>query len=247
MAVVQGNRAGPRWKRRRVLAALGVVFMLAATLGAYLDWIWWLPYSGVVLTLGAGAILLVGLVLATTRRSREIGLVLGVVGVGLVAGQNLGPSRPTLLPGDGTMDLTLTSPVAVTGSGLATCAVDEAGTELQISGDFRLNVSPDDPSIPADVDQREFVGLYLTVGDRWGRSERSDDAALEFIVHRVEADSLQSRMTTAVSSSLELDWTVDRGTARFAGLVPNTRFEEATGEFYDLAGTIAWTCMTNIR
>ena len=82
--------------RRRILLAAAVIFGIAAVLGAVLDWFWWPVYNGIVITLAAGAILVVAIVLAVVPRTRSAALIVAAAGVGLIAGQNLGPSRPAL-------------------------------------------------------------------------------------------------------------------------------------------------------
>ncbi len=142
------------------------------------------------------------------------------------------------------MVVTLSSPRAASGTIGATCAQDAAATELQVSSDpnLRLDIVADNAVAPPDLDQREIVSVYLTVGDRWpqGPTPRVDTTALQVFVSSVEADVLESRMLADASSSIEINWTVDGGTLRFARLVPETR--AATGAFIDLAGTVAWSC-----
>ena len=233
--------------RRRWVAFVAVVaFVAAAILGAVGDWVWWEPYKGITITLAAGGILLVAIVLAMLHRTRPAALVAGAIGVGLIAGQSLGPSRPQLVHFEGTLTVTLTAPRATSGSAPVSCAMDAAATELSISGDpnLRLDVVPDDPSAPADVDQREFVSVSLTVGDRWeqGPTPRPDGVVLRISVGRVEADLPESPMRSSPSSTLEVDRSATGGTLSFAGLVPEIRPSEPTGDPIDLAGTVTWTC-----
>jgi hypothetical protein len=222
------------------------VFAAAVVAGAYGDWVWWESYSGLLITLGAAAALVVAVVFAIPPRGRGVALVAAALGIGLLAGQNLGPSRPPLNDGQGTLTFTLSEPVTASASIAATCAADASLTELQVAGDpnLRLQIIPDNPSAPAEVDQREFVSVYLTVGDRWRRSVRPDQVGLELTVNRVEADAVESRMMAGPSSTLDVDWTATGGTAAFAGLVPDTRFDRPAGEFIDLAGTVEWICRT---
>ena len=233
--------------RRRWAAVVAfVAFVGAAILGAVGDWVWWEPYKGLVITLAAGGVLLVAIVLATLRRTRPAALVVAAIGVGLIAGQNLGPSRPQLEQFQGTLTVTLSAPRATTGSAPVTCARDAAATELSLSGDpnLRLDVIADDPAAPADVDQREFVGVSLTVGDRWEQdpTPRPDGVVLRISVGRVEADLPETRMRSGRSSTREGDRSATGGTLSFAGLVPEIRPGEATGDPIDLAGTVTWTC-----
>jgi hypothetical protein len=233
------------WLRRRPLGlfALGLLFVAATATGAYLHWLWWVPYDAIAIALIVGALTVVALVLAIPRRGRPIALAVGTIALGLTAGQ-LGPARPELLHSGGSMTVTLTAPRADRATVAVSCAMDGSATELQVSTDpnLRLDVLPDNPAAPPDLDQREFVSLNLTVGDRWRRVVRGDHLALDALVGRVEADAPETRLTAGPSSTLEIAFTAAGGSARFAGLEPDTQFEEATGEFIDLAGSLEWTC-----
>ena len=228
-----------------VIVAL-LAFAGAAVLGGVGDWVWWQPFSGIVITLAAVAILLAAILLAVIRRTRPVALLVVAVGAGLIAGQNLGPSRAPLLGSDGTMTVTLTAPRATTGTTTISCSMDTAATEVSVSGDpnLRLDILPDDPSAPADIDQREFVGVGVTVGDRWdqGPSPRRDTVVLTMLVGQVQAGLPETRMRSASSSTLELDRSARHGTLSFRGLVPDTRSNEPAGAPIDLAGTLTWDC-----
>lgn len=47
-------------RRRRWPLVLGAVLLLAAVVGAYVNWLWWPVYSGLMITLVAIGLLLVG-------------------------------------------------------------------------------------------------------------------------------------------------------------------------------------------
>ena len=232
--------------RRRILLAAAVIFGIAAVVGAVLDWFWWPVYNGIVITLAAGAILIVAIVLAVVPRTRSAALIVAAAGVGLIAGQNLGPSRPALEQSEGTVTVTLTAPHAATGTHTATCSMDASGADFQVSGDpnLRVDVLPDDPSVPADIDQREFFGVSLTIGDRWnqGRTPRADDVALLVIVGSVAAKDPETRMSSAPTSTLEVTRSGSGGELSFSGLVPQPDAGQPAGEPIDLAGTLAWEC-----
>lgn len=231
--------------RRWVVIAAALALVGAAALGAVGDWFWWEPYKGLAITLAAGAVLFLAIVLATLRRARPAALIVAAVGVGLIAGQNLGPARPQLEYHEGTLTVTLTVPGTTSGSAPVSCSMDSAGA-LSVSSDanLRLDIVPDDPAVPADVDQREFVGVSVTVGDRWdqGSTPRPDGLVLTTSVGRVEADLPETRMRSDRSSTLEMERSATGGTLSFAGLVPEGRADEATGPPIDLAGTLTWTC-----
>jgi len=230
--------------RPLVLGALVAAFVGSFVAAAYWEWIWWEPYNALLPYLGEGVLFLTAIVLAAIPRARPFALVAAVAGLGLVAGQIMGPSRAELRHGDGTVTIHLTAPVAATGSSAATCATSDGGTELQVSGDpnLRMNIVPDDPAAPADVDQREIVGVFLTVGDRWRRSVRPDEIAFHLMVGRVEAELPGSSMMAGPSTILSVDWTTRAGRAQFADLVPEARANEHAGPFIDVAGTVEWTC-----
>lgn len=227
-----------------MLAALA--FAVAVALGAVGDWFLWQPYNGIVITFVAAGILVFAILFAVVRRTRPAGLVLAAAGIGLIAGQTFGPSRPPLLGSEGTLTVTLTEPRATTGTGLATCSMDESGTELSVSGDsnLRLDILPDDPSVPADIDQREFVGISVNVGDRWdqGPAPRTDRIALSVLVGQVAAGAPETRMTSDPSSTLDLQRSGSTGSLAFEGLVPDPRADGEPGAPIGLAGTMTWEC-----
>ena len=147
--------------RRYLLVGLGVAIVaVAAVIGAYVDWIWWPVYSGLMLTIIAIGFLLIGGIVALIGRGvlRTGALFVLAAGIGLLLGQNLGPSREELLISDGTMTLTLTSPVAATGTAPAPCSLVGSETEYSISGD---------PNMRLDTPDEPFVSVYLAKGDRW--------------------------------------------------------------------------------
>jgi hypothetical protein len=241
---LRGRGARARLSRANVLI-LVAVFAGSAVFGAYADWLWWMPYNGILITLAALALFLLALALATAPRARALALALMVGALGLLAGQNLGPARPELRQGDGHLSVTITAPSQSSGEHLATCASHIESGELQVSGDpnLRLDILPDSPDTPADVDDREIVGFYLTVGDRWddGPSPRADNIRVSVFVSPALAKLGETRLTSGPESSLDLAWTETGGTLRFAGL----RAEEPTSDsevFERLAGTATWTC-----
>jgi hypothetical protein len=189
-------------------------------------------------------LILLAVVLVAIPRARPFALVPAIAATGLVAGQVLGPSRPVLHQGIGTVTVSLTRPIAVTGSGPATCGTSDDPNELQVSGDsnLRMDIIPNDRGVPSDVDQREHVGVFLTSGDRWRRSLRPDQTAFHMSIGRVEADVLETFLVAGPASTLSVDWTPEAGHARFADLVPEVRPNEPAGTFIDVAGTVEWTC-----
>lgn len=143
----------------RLIAAL--VFVVAAIVGAYLDWIWWPVYSSITITIAAVVVLLMGGIMALIGRVigrgvvGSIALVVLAAGIGLVVGQSLGPNRePLIQQTDGTLTLRLSSPVVGVATGPATCTNVASATEFVITGD--PNIRLDTPDLP-------FVSVYVNV------------------------------------------------------------------------------------
>ncbi len=224
------------------------LFAIAAVAAAWGDWILWESYSGIMITFAVAGLLIVAVVFAVIPRrlTRRIGLLVAAVALGGLAGQNLGPARPTLTVSQGLVTVTLTSPRAATGSAPATCELDDRATELSMWGDpnLRLDILPADPTAPSDIDQRSFVAIGVSVGDRWmdGPDRRSDDVLVGAMISGSMGKDAETRMVSGRASSIDLAWTAAGGTVRFGGLTRDTRYAEATGDPIDLAGTITWTC-----
>lgn len=231
--------------RRARWLILAFVAVAGAIVGAVWDWYNWHPMSAIVATLVAIPLVLLGVVLLIVRArlSRQAGAVVMALGLGIVAGQILGPARPDLGYGEGTITIATDGPKVATGTGSATCSFDAAG-QFAVSGDsnLRLDIFDDDPTAPADVDQREFVGISMSVGERWqdGRVSRSDDVNLWISINRVTETS-ETVMLAADTSTIVVEGTAREGTIRFDGLVPFTG-TEYVGDPIDIAGTLTWSC-----
>lgn len=233
--------------RLLLLAAL----LLGLAAGAYARWRLWLPIDALPATLGAGLLLLLGVLLAIRgrRAPRIAGLALAAFGLGVLVGQQVGPARPALALSEGELTVLVERPVEAQGSIVATCQAAMPGPDLQVSGDpdLRVDLLPDDPSAPADVDQREFLGISVFVGDRWrdGRVSRSDDIDLLVIIGQVRAEALEVRLAADDGSALDLELDERGGSLRFAELVDVSEVPGAAGgapQLLELAGTIRWTC-----
>lgn len=230
----------PRW----TWIGLAVLAVGGAIAGAVWDWYNWHPMSAVVMTLVAGALLLIGGVMVAIRLggARRLGRFVLALGLGIVVGQVLGPDRPALAASTGTVSIATERPTVATGSASASCAVDGAG-QFQVSGDpnLRLDLGAADPNVPADVDQRAFVLVSVQVGDRWqGPADRPDAVQLTILVSGV-ADVAETVLEAADASRIDLQGTAASGTLRFSGLVPRLA-SDAASELADLAGVIEWTC-----
>lgn len=190
---------------------------------------------GIALALAALLVALVGR--GTVRR---IGLLIVAVGIGLVVGQNLGPSRePLIAQFGGTMTLRLESPVVATATSPADCHNVVNETEFQVTGD---------PNMRLDSPNRPFVMVYFNVGDRWAAIEdapRKNGVRLEITSNEALVPDDEKPafvgMQAMESSTLEASFSNEGGSMRFAGLAaqPGPGY---TGESLDFAGTIEWTC-----
>jgi hypothetical protein len=233
-------------RRRSWFRAVAVVLFIAGALvGAYLDWMWWPVYSGLMLTIGAIAILLVGGVLwliGLGRRGiiRQMAIAVLAVGVGVLAGQNLGPSREPLIQQlDGTMTLHLTSPMVADATGPANCSNVASATEFSVGGDSNMRLETPD---------RPFVDIYLNKGSRWeaiNDAPRKDGVRFQIGLTAAEVSEAgkptTAEMQASPSSTLESTFTNEGGSIRFGALVPKAA-PDLSGESIDLAGTLEWTC-----
>ena len=230
--------AAPTRGRGLFLVGLAAIGLVAALFGAWLDWLWWPVYSGIVITLVAVALLIVGGLIAVIprRRVRRTGFVLLVVAAGLLLGQVLGPSREELLETEGTMTLTLVAPSSETSSIMATCSLVASGTEFSISGDANMR-----------LDDGSFVSIYINTGNRWEVLRdvpRTDGVHFQIAVTAEEVtDDKPSTigMESVPTSTIDATFTNDGGRVEFADLSPMTGVDYS-GAALDLAGTVEWTC-----
>lgn len=235
-------------RRPGLMLLLALLVVAGVTAGVIWDWFNWHPMSAVMMTLAAIVVLLLGVVLAVTRprRSRLPGLMVLALGVGIVAGQVLGPSRPELAIAEGALTMAVDQPASAEGTGVATCQWSAARDELQVSGDSNLRVDllPPIEDAPSDLDQRAFVAVSITVGDRWpdGVVARSDNIDLWLSVGGVTDGDAEVTLATSDASTLEVSWTPEGGSARFAGLVDATTGAAVGAPLVGLAGTITWAC-----
>lgn len=228
--------------RATLLVALLGAGASAALIGACLDWRMWPVYDGLLITIAAGGILLFGALFALVGRGiwRRIGLVVLAVGIGLIVGQNLGPSRePLIWTSGGTMTLRLESPVVAVATAPAECGNVASGTEFQVTGDANMRL---------ETPVRPFIGVYITAGDRWAAIEdapRKDGVRLKITSDDpiVPADGKADAvgMQATGSSTLEATFSNDGGSIIFSGLEAQTG-PDYSGDPVDFAGTIEWTC-----
>jgi hypothetical protein len=240
--------APPRWRGRALYAVAIGGLVVAALAAAYMNWIWWVPSygGGLLIASAAAATLVVGGVVAVLGRwsgrawLKRVALVVLAMGVGIVAGEALGPSREPLIyqPG-GTMTLRLESPVAATATGPAICQNVASATEFSVDGD---------PNMRLDTPDRPFVSVFTDVGDRWKvlrEAPRKDGVWLRIdVTGALVSDAGKPgtlSMQAAGSSTLTSTFSNSGGSIRFAGLVAQTG-PDFTGESMDLVGTLEWTC-----
>jgi hypothetical protein len=216
--------------------------LLGAVLGAYGDWMLWPVYSGFMLALGAFAVILVAalVVLVTRGLARRVGVIALAFGLGLVLGQNLGPTRePLLATTEGTMTVRLESPAELTATGNASCTNVASETEFSVDGSVNLRL-PDA--------NRVVHSVYVSAGDRWkaiNGSPRRDGILLQLhsSLYAIPADGDPSvaGMVATDASTVASTFSNQGGSVRFAGLQP-LEIDGGSAEPLDLAGVIEWDC-----
>jgi hypothetical protein len=229
-------------------AVLLAILIATIVLGAYLDWRWWHPASGIVVTMAAGAMLVLGGIGAALRWRRLHPVAAGAVvaGVGLLLGQALGPEREAPILAEGTVTIVLERPEgAAEVTGPTTCNHTASGANYLVSTDSNLRLElGDQPD-----EERDFVMASLSHGDMWehGAEARPDRIGLTIIV----ADAgpftdvdvpTEVVMASDASSTLSLEGTQESGRLAFSGLVPDPDRPDARQDPIELAGTLAWEC-----
>ena len=253
-ATVQGpspEASADRRSRPSAFLAIGsVVFIAAAVIGAYLDWLWWPVYDGITITIAAAGLLLAGGIawlagrLLGPRLPRRVGILVIAIGIGLVIGQTVGPSRETLIMSGGTMTLRLERPFAASATGSATCSNGASQTEFAVGGD---------PNMRLDTPDQPFVTVSFDVGDRWSAirdTPRKNGVRLEIsstspLVTAAGKPSTLGMQATA-ASTLASTFTNSGGSIRFAGLSPEDG-PDFNGAVADFAGTVTWSCVNALQ
>jgi hypothetical protein len=240
--------AAPAVRRGRpiIFIVIGVVVLIGATvIGAYLDWMWWPAYDGIVITIIAAAMLPLGGVvwsvgrLTGRRVAGRVGTIIVAIAVGLVVGQVAGPSREPLIVSDGTMTLRLESPVVATGTSPATCSNGASQTEFAVSGDSNMRL---------DTPDRPFMSVNFDVGGRWeaiDNGPRKDGVRLWISgtdpIVPASGKPADVGMQATSASTLVSTFSNRGGSMRFSGLSPQGG-PDFSGDTIDFAGTIEWTC-----
>ena len=242
--------ATPQPARRRPwkpILVLVLILIIGVAVGAYLDWRMWHPTSGIVVTIGAIGLLLIGALASATGpkpiRPAAYGAV--VLALGAILGQNIGPSRPPVNQVGGTMMVELTEPAdAEPINGRAQCQLTPDGDNFEVSGDPNLRLQIGDQLL----EQRDPIQVALARGDMWehGAESRSDGWSLLVIVGDAGpfvGDEMPSEVTMATDASSDLTGNGDQrtGSLSFSGLVWKD-IGLGTGDPMELSGTVTWTC-----
>lgn len=232
--------------RGRAAAVLLALVAVGAIIGATADWILWEPSNGILVTLVAVPVLALGGIVALLGRGwvRTVFLALGALGLGLVAGQVLGPSREPLLVSEGTVTVSLVSPVTATATGPVTCTNVASGSEHALSAD---------PNMRLESPERPFLTLYTDSGGRWAErrsSPRNNGVRFELVVspQQVPADDgpQEIRLSATEGTTLVAEFRSDGGTIAFDGLAPDIVGDAPLAlaglDGAPFTGTVEWSC-----
>jgi hypothetical protein len=244
--------ATPQPARRRrwipILVLVGIA-IVGAVVGAYLDWRMWHPTSGLVVTIGAIGLLLIGALAWASRWQpiRPVAYGLLAFAIGAILGQNLGPSRPPISLVGGTITLELTEPAdAAPITGRADCQLTPSGDNFQVSGDPNLRLQIGEQPL----EQRDPIQVAMARGDMWeyGAESRGDGWSLLFIIGDAGPftdEQVPTELAMATDASSEISGSGDQraGSVSFSGLVEKD-VGLGTGETdpVELSGTLSWTC-----
>ncbi len=245
-AMIDDPRPAPQ-RGRWVLPLLALALASGLAAGAYYNWYLWHPMSGLMITLAALGLLLIGGVafLIRSRRIRPIALVLIVAGIGTIVGQNVGPDRPaTRRHETGSMHLVLTSPVSFDASGEASC-----GSTADAS---QVVVDPGSFGMARASEEADFHYPSVTIGDMYDYADpgrRDDHLTVSIAVHlaAIPADADLNavpvetihRSDRASVMTLAPGHSVNGGSIAFSNLVVS---DGSGSRRSDFAGTITWTC-----
>jgi hypothetical protein len=239
----------PPARRRswRPILVLMLTVIVGGAIGAYLDWRMWHPSSGIVVTIGAIGLLLIG-VLASAAGPKPIRPVAyGVVAlaIGAVLGQNAGPARPPVDQLGGTITVELTEPAdAKPITGRAQCQLTPDGSNFEVSGDPNLRLQIGDQPL----EERDPIQVAVARGDMWehGAGSRSDGWSMLVVVGDAGpfiGDEMPSEVTMATDASSHVTGSGEQraGSLSFSGLVWKD-IGLGTGDSMELSGTVSWTC-----
>jgi len=229
------------------IALLIVAGLVAAAIGAYLDYEWWHPTQGIVITLVAIGVLLVAGLLFLFRRSITTSLAfIGLaIGVGLLIGQWIGPEREPLQLASGSMTLHLDGPIQADATGDADCQTVASGEEFQVTMDPNTRLQME--GVPDE--ELPFVSASFAYGDRWQPEQdaREDGLILSIYMNSalVAADGSPTELwlDSASTSTIEHRQTGNNEIVLFSGLaVSEGEVAAILGVDGDVTGTLEWTC-----
>lgn len=240
------ERPTPRSSAIRI-AALVLIALVGMAVGAYLDWLWWHPTSGILITIAAGGLLVLAALAWSNRLTLVRPAALGVVAlaIGLLLGQSLGPSRPPITPVSGRLAIQVTEPANdQPAEGPADCQLTPDGRNFLLSGDPNIRVEIGDQA----REEQDAVQISVARGDMWQYGEpRSDGWSLIVAVSDSgpftdEAVPGIWYLESAPSSDLFGEGTQAAGSIRFGGLILNTSQSQGTDQPLEISGTIEWSC-----
>ena len=218
----------------------------AAVVGGYLDWLWWHPTQGIVITLAAIGLLVLTGVLAVVRNriTRSAAMVALALGVGLLIGQLVGPARELPQVSSGTMTLTLDGPIQAEATGRADCSTVSTGDQLQVGQDVNTRLPlPDQPS-----ERYPLVSASFKSGDMWAPEfgRRPDELVVTIYLNSaVEVADAPTELwlRSTPSSTLVAEMSGNDGSVTFSGLeLTEGDLQSMLGASGDVAGTLAWIC-----
>lgn len=229
------------------IALLLVLGAVAGVVGGYLDWVWWHPTKGIVVTLAAGALLLLSGGLAIARRplANRMAGVAAAIGVGLLIGQAVGPTREPIQLSSGTITIRLDSPVPSSATGPADCQTVPSGEHLQVSGDVntRLSIPEVDPA------HSPTIVTSISFGDMWApdSGRRDDEVVVSIYANSAiiadEDGPTEVRAHSTSASTLVATRSGNSGTISFSGLeVSEGQVGAVLGPDREVAGSIEWSC-----
>ena len=232
------------WLFYGVLIALAA---LAAVVGGYLDWLWWHPTQGIVITLVAIGLILLAAALALFRRpiTGSAAMVALALGAGLLIGQTVGPARELPQPSIGSMTLTLNEPIEAVATGPANCQTVSAGDQLYVSQDVNTRM----PIEGEPAERYPLVSAGFSSGDMWAPEfgRRPDELVVEIYLNSSfeTADGAPTELWLRSDATTELTPTLtgNDGAVAFSGLVlTEGDLQSMIGAAGEVSGTLEWTC-----
>ena len=233
--------------RRGRLALLVVPLLAGVLVGGYLDWRWWHPTSGILITIVAiGLLVLAALGWAVRWKPiRPAVLSIAVFAIGLLLGQNFGPSRPPIDLAAGTLSIQLTEPAdAQPTSGRADCQLTPDGQNFEIGGDPNIRLAIGDQP----HEEQDTLQLSVARGDMWQYGEARSDGWSLIVAVSDSGPFTDEQMPglwyfeSTAASELVATGTQSAGSMTFDGLVLDATQSQGVDQALDLSGTIEWDC-----